>query len=335
MLRLEHEWVWDFWHAHDGARHHLYFLKASRSLGDPDLRHFDEAVGHAVSVDLRNWSVLADVLAPSPHEGWDDGTVWTGSVVRGSDGWWMFYTGAKTSEQCLRQRIGAARSNDLTHWQRVGDAPLIEVDTRFYEALDLASWHDQAWRDPYVVEHDGLYHMFITARRNHGAADGRGTIAYATSADLLEWTVHPPIYSGTEFGHLEVPQVRQTADGWLLLFSCADPAFAKDFTQQTGVQPQAGTFVARASSIGGPYTLDSATPLYPPGYRDGVLYSGKLIDDGERGAQFLAFVSADKAGDFQGYIIDPLPATVNDSGRVAVEPASISTAHDMHERSKG
>jgi len=31
--------VWDFWFADDGDRYHLYFLKASRALVDPDRRH--------------------------------------------------------------------------------------------------------------------------------------------------------------------------------------------------------------------------------------------------------------------------------------------------------
>ena len=44
MLDLDDDWVWDFWVVEDPASepasYHLFFLKAPRSLGDPELRHF-------------------------------------------------------------------------------------------------------------------------------------------------------------------------------------------------------------------------------------------------------------------------------------------------------
>ena len=64
VLDLPDHWVWDFWGADDGARRHLFFLKAPRALGDPDLRHRNASVGHAVSDDLQTWSPVADALAP-------------------------------------------------------------------------------------------------------------------------------------------------------------------------------------------------------------------------------------------------------------------------------
>ena len=37
--RRADDWIWDSWIADDGERYHLFFLKAPRALGDPDLRH--------------------------------------------------------------------------------------------------------------------------------------------------------------------------------------------------------------------------------------------------------------------------------------------------------
>ena len=86
MLRLPDSWIWDFWFADDGRAYHVFFLKAPRSLGDPELRHVNVAIGHATSEDLTGWTVAADALAPAASPAFDDVATWTGSVVRGPDG---------------------------------------------------------------------------------------------------------------------------------------------------------------------------------------------------------------------------------------------------------
>src|SRR5215204_831000 len=50
-LRLPDKWVWDFWLVRDGRDYHAFYLQASRSLGDPELRHLNASVGHAVPKD--------------------------------------------------------------------------------------------------------------------------------------------------------------------------------------------------------------------------------------------------------------------------------------------
>ena len=82
MLRLADHWLWDFWFARDGEEVHIFYLQAPRSLGDPDLRHRNATIGHAVSRDGRDWSVLPDALGPGPEGTFDDLATWTGSVVR-------------------------------------------------------------------------------------------------------------------------------------------------------------------------------------------------------------------------------------------------------------
>src|SRR5439155_2266683 len=81
MLELPDSWTWDFWLADTGAEYHLFFLRASRALLDPDRRHYRASVGHAVSTDLVNWDLLPDALVPSDSPAWDDLATWTGSVV--------------------------------------------------------------------------------------------------------------------------------------------------------------------------------------------------------------------------------------------------------------
>lgn len=102
MLRLADASTWDFWLADDDRSYHLYFLKAPRHIGHPDARHHNVSIGHAVSPDLADWTVVSDAITPSDGPAFDDIATWTGSVVRGRDGkWFMFYTGAGSRERAL------------------------------------------------------------------------------------------------------------------------------------------------------------------------------------------------------------------------------------------
>ncbi len=188
MLRLADAWTWDFWLADDDRSYHLYFLKAPRHIGHPDARHHNVSIGHAVSPDLADWTVVSDAIAPSDGPSFDDVATWTGSVVRGRDGtWFMFYTGAGSRERALKQRIGLATSADLDHWSRHPGSPVLQSDPRWYEQLPDALWPGEAWRDPWVFadpDGDG-WHMLLTARACDGPADQRGGIWCLPCTSLL------------------------------------------------------------------------------------------------------------------------------------------------------
>ena len=185
MFRLPEAWVWDFWLVDDGQRYHLFFLYASRALKDPDDRHYRASIGHAVSHDLTTWERVADALVRSDPPAFDDLATWTGSVIRHPDGtWYMFYTGATLTPAGNVQTIGYATSLDLMTWEKSTTNPVLVADSRWYEKLDDNQWHDEAFRDPWVMADprgDG-WHMLITARANHGSPDNRGVIGYAWSA---------------------------------------------------------------------------------------------------------------------------------------------------------
>jgi beta-fructofuranosidase len=152
-LYLPDHWLWDFWFAQDGDDVHVFFLHAPRALGDPELRHRNARIGHAVSRDLRAWELLPPVLTPGSPGAFDEVATWTGSVLRHDGHWHLFYTGLSIGEAGAVQRIGLATSDDLVHWRKHEANPVLEADARWYELLDLDAWFNQAWRDPWLFHH--------------------------------------------------------------------------------------------------------------------------------------------------------------------------------------
>ena len=154
-LALPDHWVWDFWFARDGDAWHIFYLKAPKSLGDPELRHRNATIGHGVSEDLVNWEIVSDPFGLGHPGAWDDLANWTGSIVPVGGGWWMFYSGVSSADDGRIQRIGAAVSNDLMTWSKLSENPVCSADLRWYEEYDNVSWSEEAWRDPWVFPDPG------------------------------------------------------------------------------------------------------------------------------------------------------------------------------------
>jgi beta-fructofuranosidase len=308
-LRLPDKWVWDFWLAREGDRHHVFFLQAPRDLGDPELRHRNASVGHAVSSDLSNWTVLPDALRPGRPGSWDDLATWTGSVLERDGRWHMLYTGISTVEDGLVQRIGLATSDDLTTWTKHTDNPVIESDSRWYEQLDLRRWRDQSWRDPWLfVGDDGLVHALITARSPEGPADGAGVVAHARSEDFVDWEVLPPLAGPGEFAQVEVPQLVRGGERTLIFVSCLAADHSRRRRERLGVGGDAGTHVFAAESFAGPYEA-LATAITPAIAQPEQLYAAKLVEVDPGEWRLMAFRGDPLAHDaeFAGELTDPLP----------------------------
>lgn len=304
MLRLPEAWVWDFWLVDDGQKYHAFFLYASRAVGEPDARHHRASVGHAVSDDLRNWQRVGDALVHGDAPAFDETATWTGSVVRHPDGrWFMFYTGARALNATANiQTIGCATSHDLTTWTKNPHNPVLSNDGEWYEKLTDGVWHDEAFRDPWVMpDPSGQgWHMLITARANHGEAFDRGVVGHATSADLEHWTLHPPLSDpGQGFAQLEVMQYVEVDHRRLLLFSC----LAKDASPElraTGTT--GGVWVADAEGPLGPYDLRRAHQI-----TDSSQYVGRLMQDRDTSEWLLlTFANDHHDGSFVGELLDPV-----------------------------
>lgn len=305
-LKLPGQWVWDSWFAFDGKQHHAFYLQASRALGDPNRRHRNTSVGHAISTDLRNWTVIADAIAPSDSPAPDSWTTWTGSVVKGDDGlWWMFYTGTSREDAGERQTVCAATSTDLIKWTKVPGAPIVSADSRWYKTL-ADGFDNEPFRDPWVFKLPGesSWTMLTTA----GSKDAKSrreeaVMGIAKSNDLREWQIQPPLGGpGQGFGETEVFQF-EVVDGIPIILFCCGPLWLSDERKAAG-------------EIGGIYSMPVAQDLSDVDFNKAVLfpetslYASRLVQDQAGGWNLIAFIN-EVNGEFVGELCDPIPVTAH------------------------
>jgi beta-fructofuranosidase len=325
VIAIDGKWIWDSWYAHDGEKWHGYFLQADRSLGDPELRHFNVSQGHATSTDLVNWTHLGTMLRPSDAPAWDDYTTWTGSVLRDDAGLWhLFYTGSTRAEDGLYQRIGHATSTDGHSWKRVGDGLCLDMigpDADTYEKDHaIGHWHDRAMRDPWVMrdpDGDGWL-MYFTARApGIPEPNAGGAIGFATSPDLNTWTLRPPVFTGG-MGQLEVPQVFRQGDRWYCLFCTSAFHWSDQYRRTNTEHPVTGTHYLMADHPRGPWRMA------PGPFLDGAdpcrRYASRILETPE-GMVILGFAHG-PAGQFGGYVMDPEPVSIGPDGLLHVTPLS-------------
>jgi beta-fructofuranosidase len=327
MLRLDDYYLWDSWIADDGDRYHLFVLQAPRSLGDPAKRHVNATIGHATSRNLVDWEYLGECLGPA-ESGFDDLAIWTGSVVREGDHWRMFYTAVNTGGfDVYDQRVGSAISDDLHHWTRANDAPVVGPDRRWYKTLADAppprtgSWPleecSETWRDPLAFadpDGDG-WHLLIAARSNRAGKNDDGVVAHAYGPDLDHLAVGPPLCEpGAGFGQLEVLQNKVIDGRPVLVFTCHPheltaervAAFDRDFGNGgyfcTWSLPSPGPL--------GPWDITLARPFV----EEPELFAAPLVQQRDGSWVIIGFRNLELKGIDAFDIIDPIPVTLDAKG---------------------
>lgn len=316
MLALEDEWVWDSWYLHDGQQWHCWFLKAPKSLGNPDLRHWNVTHGHATSADLKAWTYHGTTFWPSKPASFDDYTTWTGCTLKGDDGkWHYFYTGTSRAENGKIQRIGHAIGNDLDSWERVGDGLCLDIfgeAASYYERDWQRRWHNRSTRDPWVMKdpHDNGWLMYFTARSSHtNESNDAGCIGFAKSPDLYRWTLHPPVFAGG-WGELEVPQVFTHNGKWYCLF-CMSTWHQAEWNKALNGESGRGNHYLIADHPYGPWKLPSGPAMDVQKDR----YAARIID--ANGLKILGFKDGEPHS-FGGVIMDPEPVFTDSQNRLYV-----------------
>ena len=233
--------------------YHAFYLKAPL----PPLRHSADGTpyAHLISSDLARWEEWPLAIEPGAPGEPDAKGCWTGSVIERGGTFHLFYTGYAGRRQ--PQTVCHATSRDLRKWEKDPLNPVLRADPRWYEPRD--------WRDPFPFwnEETGEYWMLLAARVREGPANRRGCMALATSPDLENWEVRPPLWSPWLYRMHECPDLFRWSDLWVLVFS--------EFSHETV------THYRISKSLAGPWHAPANDTF------DGrAFYAAKTASDGRR-----------------------------------------------------
>ena len=199
------------------GQYHIFYLKASlQNTGVENL-----IWSHIKSKDLLHWEELPDVLCPGSDENAPDKDgCWSGSVIHHQGKFYIFYTGVRGfGTEHFQQSICIAQSDDLIHFHKSRQNPILSMDTELYSV---------GWSDPFVFwnKNDGIFWMLITTQGRGKIRTRNGCIGLAKSADLKQWEVHKPFYYPNTILYPEVSELFTCNGRWYLLY-CESADFCR------------------------------------------------------------------------------------------------------------
>ncbi|MCP8970678.1 glycoside hydrolase family 32 protein [Ectobacillus ponti] len=219
--------------------------------------------GHVTTRNFIDWTYQPVALANDKV--YDANGCFSGSAIEKDGKLYLMYTGHidpnmgfdKDESQIIQQQCVAV-SEDGIHFEKYAGNPVIGIHNlpEGYLICDF--------RDPKVVEHDGVYYVVLAVRN----AARRGEILMFKSDDMLNWNFHASIYQTAAADNimLECPDLFRLDGRDVLLFSImpCDPEFAGEVTHKTAyvigeMDYEAGRFHPASEGL-----LDSGNSFYAP-----------------------------------------------------------------------
>lgn len=195
-----------FWDPKLG-KYRLLFDGYTGAQGSPSVN----AIGYATSDDLATWTEYGSnpfFQRTSSGGDPDQNSVGQPFCVYEDGTYYLFYVGSTGTFGSGTQSICLATSTDFSTWTRHGSVVTKQAST----------WRSSDPARPCIVKRGAIYYMFF-----HSGLSGG--IGYATSRDLLTWTVddaNSPIISkgvsGWDSGHIGDVSVYRVQDTWYALY---------------------------------------------------------------------------------------------------------------------
>jgi len=194
---------------HDGV-HHVFYLERYK---EPDGKRGGHSWAHLASRDLVTWKQLPPAIIPDEFES----SIATGSIVAKDGLFYAFYSSRSTKD--MDRIICVATSHDLIKWTKSPKNPLIQL---YHDVPDDVYDTTSHWRDPHVFWNPeaNQWWMAVAAKEQTGNIYGpSGAVAYATSSDLMNWTVErKPMLLDRDCVAGECPDVFPFGEGWAMIY---------------------------------------------------------------------------------------------------------------------
>ncbi len=208
---------WDTWIYFHNNTYYLYYL--SGRMGEWD------GFGVAVSNDGLHFKDIGQVMTTSDkNEGYfGTGSVWRSPLPGDGELFYCNFSEWRKTKKGVEQQIFFAKSNDLLHWDKLGEDSYFECDDRWYVADEQ---NGGRWDCIFPIERDqGGYYGYYTAK-----VKGRIGFGFAETEDGYHWaSLEPPILdlNGHDVtGEVEVGAIcKHQGKYFILLSNQTSPGF--------------------------------------------------------------------------------------------------------------
>ncbi len=136
--------------------------------------HGPGKIGLATSDNLQDWERKGIVLEPNSTHQWESAGLYQVYPMRHGGTFYLFYN-AKDRQSNWREQIGVATSQDLYHWERYNENPVVRTGAP-------GTWDAKFVADPWVIPIRGTWYMFYYGFDGTYAREGM-----AVSEDLFHW----------------------------------------------------------------------------------------------------------------------------------------------------
>lgn len=191
------------------------YLATYHAYPNPGHERGPASIGFCRSRDLETWDISPPCLHSAQGAPWERGGLYKSYLLEHEGRFYLFYNAKNRDKWPWGEQTGLATSDDLLHWERHPDSPVLRVGEK-------GAFDDLFASDPVVLRRGNTWVMFYYGN----CSDGHARDGVAFSDDLVRWDKAPgPILDVGPEGSLDSRYAHKPGiihhDGQLYHFYCA------------------------------------------------------------------------------------------------------------------